>query len=67
MPEADKNDSAEQRAVTIPGTLCGVIERAEDVDFFKFNVPANGSSISTFARCGCKIGSTICSSMWIRS
>jgi len=37
--EADKNNTlAEAQAVTLPATLCGAIERAEDVDFFKFTV-----------------------------
>ena len=40
--EADKNDTlADAQAVTLPATLCGAIEKAEDVDFFKFTVAAN--------------------------
>lgn len=29
------------QAVTLPATLCGAFEKAEDVDYFKFNVPEN--------------------------
>ena len=40
--EADKNDTlAEAQAVTLPATLSGAIEKAEDVDFFKFTAAAN--------------------------
>ncbi|HXT58984.1 MAG TPA: PPC domain-containing protein [Pirellulales bacterium] len=40
--EADKNDAlADAQAVTLPATLCGAIEKAEDVDYFKFTVAAN--------------------------
>ena len=40
--EADNNDtSATAQAVTLPATLCGAIEKAEDVDFFKFTVAEN--------------------------
>lgn len=42
--EAAKNDAlADAQAVTLPATLCGAIEKAEDVDFFKFTVEANQS------------------------
>ncbi|HVW36698.1 MAG TPA: PPC domain-containing protein, partial [Pirellulales bacterium] len=40
--ETDKNDTlAGAQAVTLPATLCGAIEKAEDVDIFKFTVAAN--------------------------
>jgi len=39
--ETGKNDSAEQaQPINVPCTVCGAIEKAEDVDFFKFNVQA---------------------------
>jgi len=39
--ESGANDKLEQaQAVTLPATLCGAIEKAEDVDFFKFHVEA---------------------------
>ncbi|HEV3025273.1 MAG TPA: DVUA0089 family protein, partial [Pirellulales bacterium] len=40
--EADNNDvQAAAQSVTLPATLCGAIEKAEDVDFFKFTVAEN--------------------------
>ena len=40
VAEADKNDSAKKRqVVAVPCTLCGAIERAEDVHFFKSTCP----------------------------
>jgi hypothetical protein len=44
VAEAASNDKAEQaQAVTLPATLCGAIEKAEDVDWFRFHLdaPAN--------------------------
>ncbi|MCH2127296.1 MAG: hypothetical protein MK165_21070 [Pirellulaceae bacterium] len=39
--EASTNDQLEQaQEVTVPATLCGAIEKAEDVDYFKFNIPS---------------------------
>lgn len=44
--EQAKNDSAaEAQAITLPATICGCIEKAEDVDFFKFNVEAGQSLV----------------------
>ncbi|HUY32574.1 MAG TPA: DVUA0089 family protein [Pirellulales bacterium] len=44
VPEADNNDTqATAQAVTLPATLCGAIEKAEDVDFFKFTVAENSA------------------------
>lgn len=38
------NDTREQaQAVTLPATLCGTIEKAEDFDFFKFRAEAGQS------------------------
>lgn len=44
------NDTAAQaQAVTVPGTICGAIEKAEDVDVFKFTVAA-GEKLSFHVR-----------------
>ncbi|QDU93587.1 PPC domain-containing protein [Lignipirellula cremea] len=41
IAEAKKNNTLEEaQAVVVPATLCGVIEAAEDVDFFKFHAQA---------------------------
>lgn len=40
--ESGNNDTlAQAQSVTLPATLCGAIEKEEDVDFFKFHVEAN--------------------------
>ena len=40
--EQKKNNTiAEAQTVSLPATLCGAIERTEDVDFFKFHIDAN--------------------------
>lgn len=37
--EADNNDTVDQaQQVTLPATLCGTIEKAEDVDWFRFHI-----------------------------
>ncbi len=42
--EADNNDNAQSaQSVELPATLCGRIEQAEDVDFFKFHVDSGGT------------------------
>ncbi|HVC96118.1 MAG TPA: hypothetical protein VND64_20715, partial [Pirellulales bacterium] len=42
--EADNNDTqATAQAVSLPATLCGAIEKTEDVDFFKFAVAENSA------------------------
>jgi len=42
--EKAPNDSLDQaQAVELPATLCGVIEKDEDVDFYKFHVEAGTS------------------------
>lgn len=44
--EQAKNDSiAEAQPITLPATVCGCIEKAEDVDFFKFKVEAGQSLV----------------------
>ena len=59
--ESPNNYRPEQaQAVTLPATLCGTIEKAEDVDFFKFHVEAGTPWAFTFARRGCKIAFTTC-------
>lgn len=48
--EQAKNDSiAEAQAIALPATVCGCIEKAEDVDFFKFKVEA-GQSLAFHVR-----------------
>ena len=42
--EDPKNDTQETaQAVTIPGTICGCVEKSEDVDFYRFTVEQPGS------------------------
>jgi len=49
--EAGKNDDLGQaQAVTLPAVLCGCIEKAEDLDFFKFKVEA-GTKLHFHMRC----------------
>lgn len=39
VTEQDKNNTPDEaQEVTLPTTLCGTIERAEDVDYFKFHL-----------------------------
>ncbi len=46
VAEQAKNDSiAEAQAITLPATVCGCFEKAEDLDFFKFNVEAGQSLV----------------------
>ena len=48
--ESAKNDTVEGAAtVEVPATLCGAIEKAEDVDFYKFRV-GQGTSLSFHVR-----------------
>lgn len=50
IAETGDNDVKEKaHAVTLPATLCGAIEKAEDVDFFKFRADA-GQAISFHVR-----------------
>ena len=49
--ETDGNDTREQaQTVTLPATLCGRIEKNEDVDWFKFSVNA-GAKMCFQVRC----------------
>ncbi len=44
VQESGDNSAAEKAtAVTLPATICGTIEKAEDVDFYKFPVKAGAS------------------------
>jgi len=48
--EKGKNDTPEQaQQITLPATVCGAIERGEDVDCYKFKVTA-GTSLSFHVR-----------------
>jgi hypothetical protein len=50
--EGAKNDSLDQATVVqVPATLCGVVEKAEDVDFFKFHATA-GQALNFQVRAG---------------
>ena len=42
-PNNDKPDQAQQ--VALPATLCGAVEKAEDVDYFKFHADAGQSLV----------------------
>lgn len=46
---ADNNSRDKAQAVTFPATLCGVIEKAEDFDFYKFTAEA-GQSLAFHVR-----------------
>ena len=49
--EVANNDTlADAQAVTLPATLCGAIEKVEDLDFFKFPVQA-GQALTFHVRC----------------
>jgi hypothetical protein len=41
----DNNSLAKAQAITVPATVCGAIESAEDVDCFKFNAAAGASLV----------------------
>ena len=44
--EQAKNDTvAEAQSITLPATVCGCIEKAEDLDFFKFKIEAPTSLV----------------------
>src|SRR5678816_1180787 len=52
IQEIPVNDKPEQaQVVQFPATLCGAIEKAEDIDYFKFHAEA-GQSFSFHVRCG---------------
>ena len=51
ISEAAKNDELSQaQEIALPATVCGLIEKAEDVDFFKFKVEA-GTELHFHVRC----------------
>ena len=46
VAESDKNDSPDSaQQVTLPASLCGAIEKKEDVDYWKFQVAAGASLV----------------------
>ena len=47
---ADNNTADKAQAITLPATLCGVIEKVEDFDFWKFNTEA-GQTVVFQVRC----------------
>jgi hypothetical protein len=47
--KAKNNSLKEAEAITLPATVCGAIESAEDIDFYKFNVAA-GATLSFHVR-----------------
>jgi hypothetical protein len=52
IAEAAKNDKPDDaQQVTLPATLCGCVEKAEDVDYWKFHAEA-GQSLAFHVRAG---------------
>jgi hypothetical protein len=52
VAEADNNDKVEQaQLVTLPATLCGAIEKPEDVDWYRFHLDAP-ANVVFHVRCG---------------
>jgi hypothetical protein len=52
VAEAKDNNQADQaQMVTLPATLCGAIEKAEDVDWYRFHIDQPGNFVF-HARCG---------------
>jgi len=50
--ESSVNDSVDKATIVqVPATVCGVVEKAEDVDFYKFHAAA-GQSLNFHVRCG---------------
>lgn len=47
---SSNNTAAEAQAIELPAAACGAIEKAEDVDFFKFHVEA-GAELVFHVRC----------------
>lgn len=47
---ADNNVTASATPFTIPATLCGGLEKAEDVDFYNFQA-VSGQNVNFFVRC----------------
>jgi hypothetical protein len=51
LREAANNDTMKTaQAITLPATVCGAIEKPEDVDFYKFKVAA-GTALTFHVRC----------------
>jgi hypothetical protein len=50
VESGDNNTKDKALAVTMPSTICGAIEKAEDVDYFKFTA-AKGEGLSFHVRC----------------
>jgi hypothetical protein len=51
VKEEAKNDTASQaQEFTVPAAVCGAIEKAEDVDFYKFHVEA-GTALNFHVQC----------------
>lgn len=49
--ESGENNTLEQaNEITLPATVCGLVEKNEDVDYFKFTVEA-GAQLSFHCRC----------------
>jgi hypothetical protein len=49
--EAANNDTRQTaQAITLPATICGALEKAEDVDYFKFKVNA-GTALTFHVHC----------------
>jgi hypothetical protein len=49
--EAANNDSLQSaQSITLPATVCGAIEKREDVDYYKFKV-ASGTALTFHVRC----------------
>lgn len=52
VAETGLNDTADKaQPAQAPGTICGAIEKAEDVDFYRFQAEA-GQELSFHVRCG---------------
>lgn len=50
--EGAANDSLDKATIVqVPATICGIVEKAEDVDFFKFQAKA-GEAYNIHVRCG---------------
>ncbi len=47
---APNDDAGQAHPFAVPATVCGTIEKAEDVDFFKFHAPA-GAKLNFNVRC----------------
>ena len=48
--DGDNNEASKANDVVLPATICGKIEKAEDVDYFRFQVEAN-QTVNFNVRC----------------